>query len=38
VPENLSRIFDANLVHFQLEWKISVSTGKIMEIPSGARA
>ena len=45
-PENLSHIFDANLTHFLPEWKIYVSTKKIMEklseffaeIPGGDRA
>ena len=31
IPENLSHIFDANLTHFLPEWKIYVSTEKIME-------
>ena len=31
IPENLSRIFDANLTRFLLESKIYVSTEKIME-------
>ena len=46
IPENFSYIFDANLTHFLPEWKIYVSTEKIMEIlpeffaeiPSGDRA
>ena len=43
IPENLSRIFDANLTHFLPESKIYVSTEKIIknlaefltEIPGG---
>ena len=46
IPKSLSHIFDANLTHFLPEWKIYVSTIKIMEklseilaeIPGGDRA
>ena len=45
-PENMSHIFDANLTHFLPDWKIYVSTEKVMEklseflaeIPVGDRA
>ena len=46
IPENLLHIFNANLAHFPPEWKIYVSTEKIMgkfseflaAIPGGDRA
>ena len=31
IPENLLHVFDVNLTHFLPEWKIYVSTEKIME-------